>query len=153
MTLTEDQMRKLTRILGMMGSDHDGEVLSAARAAQRFLGSLGATTWEEVLLQNNSGGARRWTNEDIEAAINVAYKKGYAAGEADGKEGEVQSFADVDSCPAFAKLCLAKYRHKLTEWEIGFCESWAEKSRYDEPSDKQRAIFQRLARKVGMAPP
>jgi hypothetical protein len=151
MTLTADQMRKLTRILGMMGSSHDGEVLSAARAAQRFLGSLGATTWEEVLGNNSAGG--KWTDDDMEVAINAAYKKGYAAREADGKEGEVQSFADVDSCPAFAELCLARYRHKLTEWEIGFCESWAEKSRYDEPSDKQRAIFQRLARKVGMVPP
>jgi hypothetical protein len=33
MVLTKDQMQKLTRILNMMGSHHDGEILNAARAA------------------------------------------------------------------------------------------------------------------------
>jgi hypothetical protein len=148
MTLSGDQMRKLTRILNMMGSQHDGEILNAARAAQRLLGSRGATLWEEVL---SNGGEARWTDDDVAAVKTAAFKQGYAAREADGKGP--QSFADVDSCPAFAELCLAKFRHKLTEWEIGFCESWAEKDKYDEPSDKQRGIFQRLARKVGMVPP
>jgi hypothetical protein len=39
---------KLIRILGMLGSAHDGEVLSAARQAQRLVREAGLT-WEEIL--------------------------------------------------------------------------------------------------------
>jgi hypothetical protein len=151
MNLTEEQRRRLVRILGMMGSHHDGEILNAARAAQRLLGSLGLTTWEEVLLQNN--GAARWSDDDLAASINAAYKKGYAAAQADAKTEAIKEFADTDSCPAFARMCLANYKHLLSDWEIGFCESWSVKSRYDEPTNKQIAIFQRLARKVNLTLP
>jgi hypothetical protein len=154
MTLTKDQMRRLTRILNMMGSEHEGEILNAARAAQRLLGSLGATLWEEVLL--NDAGAR-WTDADLEVSINAAYKdghkRGYAAHEEDAKSEALKAFADADSCPAFARLCLSNYKDKLTEWEIGFCESWSVKDDDDVPTDKQIMVFRRLARKVKLTAP
>jgi hypothetical protein len=151
MTLTEDQLRRLARLLGMMGSHHDGEILNAAKAAQKFLvASLGSTAWEEVLLHNNGA---RWTDDDVRAAIDAAYKQGYAAREADAKDEAIKALADADTCPAFAALCLAKHKHLLTAWEIEFCESWATKSEHLMPTDKQIAVFQRLARKVKLTPP
>jgi hypothetical protein len=39
---------KLVAVLGMMGSDHDGEALAAARAAERLRRQIGAT-WSDLL--------------------------------------------------------------------------------------------------------
>jgi hypothetical protein len=151
MTLTEEQRRRLARILNMMGSQHEGEILNAARAAQRLLGSLGATLWEEVL--NDVTSEARWTDDDVRAVKTAAYKDGYAAHEADGKAEALKAFADADSCPAFARLCLNNYRDKLTEWEIGFCEDWSMRSEDLMPSNNQILIFRRLARKVKLTAP
>jgi hypothetical protein len=40
---------KLAKVLGMLGSSHDGEVLVAARTADRMVKEAGAT-WQEALL-------------------------------------------------------------------------------------------------------
>lgn len=40
---------KLARILGMLGSDHDGEVVTAARKAEAVRRAMGKT-WTELLL-------------------------------------------------------------------------------------------------------
>lgn len=40
---------RLAAVLGMMGSDHDGEVLSAARMAEKLRREAGVT-WHELLI-------------------------------------------------------------------------------------------------------
>jgi hypothetical protein len=42
------QLDKLRRVLGMLGSEHDGEVLAAARAAEVLRRRMGAQ-WDELL--------------------------------------------------------------------------------------------------------
>jgi hypothetical protein len=46
--LPAPELQRLVRMLGMTGSDHDGEALNAARAAYRLVRTHGLT-WEEVL--------------------------------------------------------------------------------------------------------
>jgi hypothetical protein len=46
--LTEDDLDRLAKLLGMVGSAHDGEALSAARMAHRMLTDLGLT-WHDVI--------------------------------------------------------------------------------------------------------
>jgi hypothetical protein len=149
--LTEGQLRRLVQILGMLGSQHDGEVLNAAHAAQHLLGSVGVT-WEELLSDGGTPGAR-WSDDDLCASINEAYKKGYAAALGDREREALKAFADADTCPAFAKLCLTNYKELLTDWEIGFCESWSIKSDRITPTERQCMIFRRLARKVNLTLP
>lgn len=48
MALSSSDRSKLIAILGMMGSDHDGEALNAARLASRLV-RANKTTWEELL--------------------------------------------------------------------------------------------------------
>lgn len=48
-------MIKLTRVLGMLGSEHAGERASAALAAHRLVANLG-TTWWELLDQKQARG-------------------------------------------------------------------------------------------------
>ena len=44
--MKEADRRKLTRILGMLGSDHPGERAAAALAAHRQVRALGTTWWD-----------------------------------------------------------------------------------------------------------
>ena len=44
----------LARLLGMTGSDHDGEVLNAARLADRFVRQLGLTWFDVIFI------SQRW---------------------------------------------------------------------------------------------
>lgn len=46
--LTQETLRRLVKVLGMLGSDHDGERAAAALQASRLLRDRGLT-WEEVL--------------------------------------------------------------------------------------------------------
>ena len=49
MSFTHRDRESLAKILGMIGSDHDGEVLSAARKANAMVRAAGLT-WQQVLL-------------------------------------------------------------------------------------------------------
>lgn len=46
--LSQVERKKLISLLGMMGSAHDGEVVNAARAAEKFLAARGLT-WKDVI--------------------------------------------------------------------------------------------------------
>ena len=47
MSLHASDLQKLAKLLGLVGSDHDGEALSAARKAHQFITSKGAT-WHDA---------------------------------------------------------------------------------------------------------
>jgi hypothetical protein len=42
-------LRRLAQVCGLLGSDHDGEALAAARQAEKIRKKLGVT-WEELLV-------------------------------------------------------------------------------------------------------
>jgi hypothetical protein len=46
--LTPDDLDRLIKVLAMMGARHDGECLTAARMANRMVGSLGLS-WNDLL--------------------------------------------------------------------------------------------------------
>jgi hypothetical protein len=58
--------QRLARLLGVMGSDHDGEVLNAARMADRLVREQGAT-WHEVVGSPTTPGRQPpgFGNEDV----------------------------------------------------------------------------------------
>jgi len=57
-----DSLEKLAKLLGMMGSAHDGEVANAARLAERHRKEIGKT-WGELLTGATSGSSK---NADFE---------------------------------------------------------------------------------------
>jgi hypothetical protein len=63
LTLDRD---KLAKILGLLGSDKSGEILSAAQAAHTLIGNAD-TTWAEVLKQNAVADEARVVHTDNEA--------------------------------------------------------------------------------------
>jgi hypothetical protein len=68
---------KLAQLLGMTGSVHDGEALNAMRAANRALRAAGKT-WKDVIQVQDE--AKRFTEQEVQAAMRRAYESGYADG-------------------------------------------------------------------------
>ena len=132
------RQKRLVQLLGMLGSEHDGEVLYAARAAQRLLGAL-ALTWEEAL-----GGDGGYTQAFVTEVAAAAYAQGLSDGLAKGRPKPRRL-----TFTGYATLVLREHRPALTDWELGFCESWAARRRGSAPSEKEQAIFRRLAAKLG----
>lgn len=132
-----DPNRRLIQFLGMLGSAHDGEVLNAARMAQRLITELGLT-WEEAL-------ARGLSEENMLQAVQQAHRDGYLEGFEQGQ----QSKARRKTWVGLAKQMLEDDDELLTPWEQEFCESFLERG-WGTPSPKQRAVFERIADKCGM---
>jgi hypothetical protein len=110
---------KLVKVLGMLGSAHDGEVAAAGRRAHSMLKAMGLT-WGDVIArappkpepQRQSRAPRRWRRPT--------------------------SPSDT------AALCLL-WPEVLTDWETNFCRSIVGRRRI---SAKQSVVLERIARKV-----
>jgi hypothetical protein len=98
---------KLAKLLGMLGSDHDGEVIAAGHQANRLVSGSGLT-WPQFI---NAPVLVDDQREDSEAL----------------------------------QICL-RHPEYLTPWKMGFVETLSRRQ-IRRPSDKQRAVLQRLARK------
>lgn len=171
--LTTDERARLIQLLGMMGSNYDGEVCNAAKLAQRLL-SHHKLTWGEVL----NGSATTSTSNANRAAGGgrggeaASYEKGFQAGLDRGaelaaaaiKQEYLRGYSDgvkhakhlgIKSNRSWREWAQDRVDHDedcLSEWEINFFGSFAA-GRYAVPSDKQRAIFQRVAARLDLELP
>ena len=111
---------KLVKVLGMLGSVHDGEIAAAGRRADAMVKGAGLS-WDEVIVpaaprseqpQQQSRAPRRWRR--------------------------TTSPSDT------AALCLL-WPEVLTDWETNFCRSIVGRRRI---SAKQTEVLDRIARKV-----
>ena len=132
MALPPEQHRRLVQLLGMMGSDHNGEVLNAARLAQRLVRDHGLT-WEEVM----TGIAT-----DIARELGQAFETGYANGRA----------YRPPSWRVFAQSLLDDDDGRLNSWEREFVASFIDRG-WDRPTDRQQGVFERIADKCGVNTP
>ena len=57
-------LRRLARICGLFGSDHDGEVLAAARQAEKIRKKVGLA-WEELLVPSPRQRSKGLPPEDL----------------------------------------------------------------------------------------
>jgi hypothetical protein len=95
MPILPDLAGKLAKVLGMLGSEHDGEIAAAGRQANQMVRNAGLT-WREVIApaapapQQQYRPPRRW-------------RRPVSAGDA-------------------AALCL-QWPEVLTDWETDFCRS------------------------------
>jgi hypothetical protein len=143
-----DKRKHLIKLLGMLGSAHDGEVLNAAKAAQRLLGAEGLT-WEEAFASNNNNGAGANAGaEQYNTGYQTGYRSGYARGLEEGRSHRA-GVAHPQSWYAFAKMLRDDYLDDLNDWEAGFVENFVSKH-WNNPSPKQRDVFERIADKIGI---
>jgi hypothetical protein len=128
---------QLARILGMLGSAHDGEVLDAAKLATRLIGEAGAT-WPQILepdpVIKDAIRPLLAENQELRAAVEQSQRK--------SQPPMAQSFDPDDPNQMFA-LCTL-WAKRLTPWEQEFIASLPQ---YPRLSPKQHAVLRRLAEK------
>jgi hypothetical protein len=145
-----DKKKRLIALLGMIGSNHDGEALNAARLAQRLIGAL-EMTWEDVL----AGGDGRIGQEDMQVLFDAGFRKGYDDGYRKGlAEGHAKP-RGLDPGTSFVSWVRGLrdvYNDDLTNWEQGFVDSFIARG-WPMPTPKQRNVFERIAKKLDMECP
>lgn len=138
--------KRMIALLGMLGSNHDGEVLNAARLAQRFLGEEGLT-WEEYLTghvgSSTNNGDQRYRD---------GYADGYRKGLAEGHAQRPVRTTPMQTWVSFARELIEGYEDDLNDWEQGFVSNYVSRG-WGQPTPKQRAVFERIAEKLGMECP
>lgn len=136
----EDKDRqRLVTLLGMMGSNHDGEILNAAKAAQKLVTNL-KITWAEAITPD------AFTADQMLECARMSYAKGLE----DGKASQLPQTKPVGGGGGSVWNQLARTfisDHDLSEWEEEFFNDWT-MNRYS-PTDKQRAVFIRACEKYG----
>jgi hypothetical protein len=123
--LTDDELDKLGKLLGMLGSDFAGERAAAGAKAAQLVRSKGLT-WSDVLKPQVPAVQPEWS----------AHRRPWSSG----------SWRDL------ARLCLelGEERCLLNDWETSFLRNIAQ--RWRQPTTKQAEILGRIALKVGAVP-
>lgn len=136
--------KRLIQILGMLGSAHDGEVLNAARLAQRALGAAN-TTWAELLDD---------TPRHTEADLQRVFDEGFRQGADFAKKDAARRYSGGNQPATWLGLAreMLKCENDLTDWERGFLESYSAKG-WSDPTPKQQKVLERIATKLGMQTP
>jgi hypothetical protein len=120
-TMTPAFASKLTKVLGMLGSDHDGEIAAAGRKAHSMLQAEGLT-WGEVIAPARLAPPPR-------------------------SELQPRRWHKPESVRDVVALCL-RWPEVLTEWAVTFLGSIADRVRL---SDKQSKTLMRILNKVEAA--
>jgi hypothetical protein len=157
MALAPPERARLAKILGLLGSDYDGERASAGAMAWAFLRERGLTWFdlfspspeksgrESVKYRRGFRGAeyRRGFRDGMEAARQEAAKS------ARQEAADPPEYCDARDWPVICTKCLSS-RYHWTKWQREFLVSVA-----DSPflSDKQRAVLERLHRLAFGRPP
>lgn len=132
---------RLTKLLGMTGSSHDAEALTALRYAQKLM-KESRLTWEEAL----NGNGMLTYQEGFREGRAEGYGEGYARGY---REGRRAPRARPASWQAIVREMLDEHADELSDWEQGFLESFRTRG-WHTPTDRQRAVIERIADKLGI---
>jgi hypothetical protein len=138
---------RLGKMIRMLSSDRDGDVISAARAINRALRNEGLDihTLAEGIEKPNDGTLN-------EAEMKKLYDAGYDAGlrAAEDRHHGSADFANIDGTPSWHEIALFCQRHddRLRDKEREFVADMASRTVWREPTEKQakwlRSIFYRL---------
>ena len=152
--LTKDERKKIIQLLGMLGSDHDGEVLNAARLAHKLLGYHNLS-WYELMNGSAStvrgdanlaaGGEEEGEKEFTRKDLEDAYHRGFRDGVKSRQEARL-------SWKRWAAYAVNEEQDNLSEWEYTFFSDFAQ-GRYNTPTEKQRVIFVRVAERLDLVLP
>jgi hypothetical protein len=118
--LSSDDRDRLSKLLAMFSSTFDGEIVNAAKAAERLVKARGET-WETVIVANGSAKARERPREPPPKSR--SYRSDFQD--------------EIDACVAKGNL--------LTPWEREFLTSISDRMTL---SEKQRAILDRIKTKL-----
>jgi hypothetical protein len=139
---------KVGKLLRLLTSDHDGEVVAAARKLNRALEQAGLDMHD---LADGLANGERSSGLPDEAEVRKIYQRGYLDGRRAEQEQQVWQLDDEPSWHEIARECQAK-AHKLRgDRERQFVENMVRRTvrggRLTEPQEKWlRDIYARVRR-------
>ena len=148
MALPPPDRDRLAKILGLLGSDYDGERASAGAMAWAFLRERGLT-WFDLFSPSPEKSGResaRYRRGFRGAEYRRGFRDGMEAARQEAAESSRQEAADhpeyrdARDWPAICAKCLDS-RYHWTEWQREFLVSVSD---FPFLSDKQRAVLERL---------
>jgi hypothetical protein len=150
--LTDDEYKRLIQLLGMLGSDHDGEVLNAARLARKLVLNS-KSTFEEIFSPagrgHNPGGRPGMRGEGNkffdQKDLQEAHDRGFAAGVKSARAYKAGGWKQ------WAKERVA-IPDEISPWELKFFSDFAN-GKFSRPTEKQRGIFERVAERLDLELP
>lgn len=148
--ITSDERKRLIQLLGMLGSDHDGEVLNAARLARKLVLDH-KCTFEEIFSPTgratNPGSGRNGEGGKVfsQKDLDEAYLRGF-------KEGVKLARSGNRGWRQWAKDRVDNDADLISDWELRFFGDFAT-GKFARPTAKQRAIFERVADRLGIELP
>jgi hypothetical protein len=137
---------KLGKMIRMLASDRDGDVVSAARAINRTLRNAGLD------IHTLAGQIEKPNGGLSEAEMKKLYAAGYDDGvrATENRHHGPGDFANVDGTPSWHEMALFCQRHdtRLREKEREFIHDVTARTVWREPTEKQakwlKSIFYRL---------
>jgi hypothetical protein len=137
---------KLAKLLRMLSSNREPEVLAAAQALCRTLESAGADIHALAAIVEHGG-------ELNEAEMKKLYDAGYHQGlrVAENKFHGSEDFRNIDGLPSWHEMALWCQRHsdRLREQERKFVDDVAALTVWREPSEKQGKWLKSIYYKLG----
>jgi hypothetical protein len=150
--LNEPVAKRVAKLFRLLGSDFDGEVLSAARRMKQQLAAEGLNFNDLATLFENHQGEieeKKFSDADAEIIFARGVEKGRV--EEARKQQAPPEFYDADGRPRWndiALFCQKSVDQLRDGWEKEFINDMAGKTLWREPSEKQAkhllAIFIRL---------
>jgi hypothetical protein len=137
---------KLGKLIRMLSSDRDGEVIAAARALQRTLLSAGTDLHALAGAIEQANGSLSET--DVKRIYDAGFDDGFR--KAENAQHGPGNFRNVDGAPCWNEIALWCQRRseRLKENERQFIDDMASRTVWREPTEKQgmwlMSIFYRL---------
>jgi hypothetical protein len=150
--LNEPVAKRIGKLFRLLSSEHDGEVLNAARAMQRLLESERLSFHDIAAVIEGCNGEieeRKYSDTDAEIIFARGVEKGRV--EQARERDAPPEFYDADGEPRWLEIALFCQKNGealRSEWERTFINDMAGKLLWREPSEKQAkhllAIFIKL---------
>jgi hypothetical protein len=154
--VTEFNLRKLGRVIAMVGSSHEGEALTALRLADRMLRDAGMR-WEDLLslaheleVATEAAAVLLAENTALKAELEQLRTTGTAIA-----RSEVGSAIDTQRAAQWALDLHRQGRVWLSDFEVRFlsiCTQWDGRLTLTQAPMFQR-VMERIAVRTGMTPP
>ena len=139
-----DNLAKLRQCLLLLSSEHDGEVVAAARAINRLLGS-GGKDWHWLAASIGGGEPADW-----EARVREAYELGRKSAQRSGGRQDVTDVDAFEDHQAAAEWLFDNHGSRLRDKERDFLETMLTWSGW--PTEKQAHWLSSLCRRYGYTP-
>jgi hypothetical protein len=150
LALTEAARNRLSKLLGILGSDHAGERDNAGVAANRLVRDAGLT-WNQVLhrprpMPDRVGESRKPAERAAKPARKAKRgKRSTGRDDMDRQDAKPQAGPQDPSPQTIAAFLVTKHRASMSAWEADFCGGL---HRFPALSEKQRAVLKRIAERI-----